>query len=84
MVVTLDIKEETMERALEALATSIARLTEEGEQHITAIPGLSLYRREERTEPMTGMYEPSICLVARGPSGCCSVMRRLSTMHTTT
>ncbi|GAB7025305.1 AraC family transcriptional regulator [Geotalea toluenoxydans] len=66
MVVTLDIKEETMERALEALATSIARLTEEGEQHITAIPGLSLYRREERTEPMTGMYEPSICLVGQG------------------
>jgi len=55
-----------MERALEALATSIARLTEEGEQHITAIPGLSLYRREEPTEPMTGMYEPSICLVAQG------------------
>ncbi|WP_459813980.1 AraC family transcriptional regulator [Geotalea toluenoxydans] len=55
-----------MERALEALATSIARLTEEGEQHITAIPGLSLYRREERTEPMTGMYEPSICLVGQG------------------
>ncbi|ACM18455.1 helix-turn-helix transcriptional regulator, AraC family [Geotalea daltonii FRC-32] len=55
-----------MERALEALATSIARLTEEGEQHITAIHGLSLYRREEPTEPMTGMYEPSICLVAQG------------------
>ena len=64
------IKEEnggiSMETALEGLGTSIARWTEKGEQHITAIPGLSLFRRDEPTEPISGMYEPSICLVAQG------------------
>jgi DNA-binding transcriptional LysR family regulator len=29
----------------------------------TAIPGLSLFRRTEPTEPISGMYEPSVCLV---------------------
>jgi AraC-like DNA-binding protein len=55
-----------MEAALEALGENIARWTEKGEQHITAIPGLSLFRRDEPTEPVSGMYEPSICLVAQG------------------
>jgi AraC-like DNA-binding protein len=55
-----------MDVALEALRKSIARCTEKGEQHTTAIPGLSLFRREEPTEPITGMYEPSICMVAQG------------------
>ena len=52
--------------AIEALGKSIARLTEQGELHTTAIPGLSLFRREEATGPITGMYEPSVCLVAQG------------------
>jgi AraC-like DNA-binding protein len=52
--------------AIEALRTSIARLTDKGELHTTAVPGLSLFRREEPTEPITGMYEPSVCLVAQG------------------
>ncbi len=52
--------------ALAALGKSIARWTEQGEQHITAVPGLSLFRREEPTEPISGMYEPSVCLVAQG------------------
>jgi AraC-like DNA-binding protein len=52
--------------AIEALKESIARWTEKGEQHATAIPGLSLFRREEPTEPISGLYEPSICLVAQG------------------
>jgi AraC-like DNA-binding protein len=55
-----------MNVALEAFGKSIARCTEEGEQYTTAIPGLSLFRREEQTEPVTGMYEPSICMVAQG------------------
>ena len=55
-----------MEVALEALRKSIARWTENGEQHFTAVAGLSLYRRDEPTEPISGMYEPSICLVAQG------------------
>jgi len=52
--------------AIEALGKSIARCTEQGELHTTAIPGLSLFRREEATGPITGMYEPSVCLVAQG------------------
>ncbi len=55
-----------MEIALEKLGVSIARWAEQGEMLATAIPGLSLFRREEPTEPITGMYEPSICLVAQG------------------
>jgi len=55
-----------LEVAIEALGESIARLTEEGELFTTAVPGLSLFRRIEPTEPMTGMYEPSICLAVQG------------------
>ena len=54
------------EIALQALREGIARWTESGEQHATAVPGLSLFRREQPSEPITGMYEPSICLVAQG------------------
>lgn len=55
-----------MESALNELGRSIARWTEQGELHTTAISGLSLFRRDEPTEPISGMYEPSICLVAQG------------------
>ena len=60
------IENNSMEVALEALGTRIARCTEQGEQHETAVPGLSLFRRDEPTEPTSGIYEPSICLVAQG------------------
>ena len=52
--------------ALEGLSQSIAQWTDKGDQLVTAIPGLSLYRRDEPTQPMSGMYEPSICLIAQG------------------
>jgi AraC-like DNA-binding protein len=52
--------------ALKSLGKSIARCTEKGDLHATAVPGLSLFRRDEPTGPMSGMYEPSICLVAQG------------------
>jgi len=52
--------------ALEGLRQSIAQWTDKGDQLVTAIPGLSLYRRDEPTQPMSGMYEPSICLIAQG------------------
>src|SRR5512146_2693617 len=61
-----EIQTYTMDVALEGLKNSIARWTEQGEQHVTAVPGLSLFQRIEPTEPMTGMYEPSICMVAQG------------------
>jgi len=55
-----------MEALLEALAASIARLIEKSEHIETAIPDLALYRREEPTQPTSGMSEPSICWVAQG------------------
>src|SRR6266567_1171691 len=59
-------EDNSMEGAIAALGKSIARCTESGDQHTTAVPGLSLFRREEPTEPITGMYEPSVCMVAQG------------------
>src|ERR1035437_3920175 len=56
----------SMEVAVETLGKSIARWTEKGEQHTTAVPGLSLFRRDEPNVPISRMYEPSICLVAQG------------------
>ncbi len=55
-----------LESALGAFKKSIARLTERGELRTTAIPGLSLFRRDKPTEPQTGMYQLSICMVAQG------------------
>jgi AraC-like DNA-binding protein len=59
-------KNNSMRAALEALGKSIARWTDKGDQHMTAIPGLSLYRRDEPTQPASIMYEPRICMVAQG------------------
>ncbi len=55
-----------VEVAIETLGKSIARLTEKEEQHTSAVPGLSLFRQDEPTEPTSGVYEPSVCLVAQG------------------
>lgn len=52
--------------AREALRRSIARWTGHGDQLTTAIPGLSLFRRDACTEPTTYMYERSICMIAQG------------------
>jgi AraC-like DNA-binding protein len=60
------LENNNMEVALEALAENIARWTEKGDHIETAIPGLALYRREEPTQPTSGMYEPSICWAAQG------------------
>lgn len=61
-----NIEDDSLAGAIEALNKSIARWTEQGELHTTAIPGLSLFRRKEPTEPISGMYEPSVCLVSQG------------------
>jgi AraC-like DNA-binding protein len=57
---------DSMKAALEALAASIARWTDQSDRIETAIPGLALWRRIEPTQPTSGMYEPSICLIAQG------------------
>lgn len=56
----------SMDVALAALGTSIARWTEQGDQPMTAIPGVSLSRRDAPTQPTSHMYEPIICLIAQG------------------
>jgi AraC-like DNA-binding protein len=56
----------SMDVALEALGKSIARWTEQGDQPMTAIPGLSLSRRDAPTQPTSHMYEPIICVIAQG------------------
>lgn len=52
--------------ALKILRQSIARWTGTGDEFVTAIPGLTLYRREETTAPVSIMYEPRICLAVQG------------------
>jgi AraC-like DNA-binding protein len=61
-----EFENDPMATVLEALGKSIARWTTEGDQLVTAIPGLSLYRRDEPTEPMSRMYEQRICIIAQG------------------
>jgi len=56
----------SMEVALEALGKSIARWIDKHDRLMTAIPGLSLFRRDEPTQLISGMYEPSICVIAQG------------------
>jgi AraC-like DNA-binding protein len=61
-----EIDNKSLEVAIEALGGSVARCTEKGELHTTEVPGLSLFRRDEPTEPISGMYEPSICMAVQG------------------
>ena len=56
----------SMDGALAALGTSIARWTDTSGLHVTAISGVSLSRRDAPTEPTSYMYEPSLCVIAQG------------------
>jgi AraC-like DNA-binding protein len=60
------IENNSLNVAIEALAKSIARWTDKPDRIMTAIPGLSLFRRDEPTQPASAMYEPSICLTTQG------------------
>lgn len=51
---------------LEALKSTIARLTEKDDRLATAVPGLSLFRACEPTQLTAILYEPSICMVFQG------------------
>lgn len=57
---------DSIKQALTGLRDSIARLTAQGELLPTTIPALSLYQKSGPTEPIRGMYEPSICMVVQG------------------
>lgn len=59
-------EKKTLHEAMSCLAESIARFTENGELRPSKVQELSLYRKPERSGPATGMYEPSICLIAQG------------------
>lgn len=59
-------KNEDMEATLEAIGKSIARWVGKPDRLDTAIQSLSLWRRDEPTQPAGGLYEPSICLTAQG------------------
>jgi AraC-like DNA-binding protein len=54
------------EVALESLGKNIARWTDKSDLVDTAIPGLTLYRRDKPSEPISIMYEPRICVIAQG------------------
>src|SRR5512136_978334 len=56
----------SMEVAIEGLRKSIVRWTVLDGLNATAISALSLSRRGAPTDPMSHMYEPSICLIAQG------------------
>lgn len=55
-----------MEAVRESLAKSIARWTAGTEHMEASIPSLALWQRKEPTEPMSGLYEPSVCLAVQG------------------
>jgi len=55
-----------MEVTRETLREGIARWTNKGDQFPSAIPALSLFRQEAPTEPLSAVYEPSICMVVQG------------------
>ncbi len=48
------------------LAEGIAKLTQHTPFVKTAIPGLTVFRISETSEPLSGLYEPSVCLIAQG------------------
>jgi AraC-like DNA-binding protein len=52
--------------ALAALRQRIARWADKEGLLVTAIPGVSLARRDAPTLPTSSLYEPSICLIAQG------------------
>jgi len=54
------------EGALESLAKSIARCTQNGDQDPTQVPGLSLFQRDNLAGPFSYIYEPSICMAVQG------------------
>jgi hypothetical protein len=59
-------EQNSMDGALAALRQSIARWTDKEGLLVTAIPGVSLARRDAPTQPTSSLYEPSICVIAQG------------------
>lgn len=51
---------------MEALALSIAKLTENEGYLTTEVPGLTVFKKTDAAKPIAGLYEPSVCLIAQG------------------
>jgi AraC-like DNA-binding protein len=64
--VTQADEQNSMDGALAALRQRIARWTDKEGLLVTAIPGVSLARRDAPTPPTSSLYEPSLCVVAQG------------------
>jgi len=61
-----EIEDSGLGVTLKTLANNIARLTDKSDRLETAIPGLFFFRQDEPSPPHSGMYEPSVCMVAQG------------------
>ncbi|WP_085442003.1 AraC family transcriptional regulator [Magnetofaba australis] len=55
-----------IEGACAELASKIAQKSVGAEVVDTPVVGLTLYRREQPSDPVSGLYEPSVCLVVQG------------------
>jgi AraC-like DNA-binding protein len=62
----MTVESHTMEIELKNLGKRIARWTDRGDQLTTAIPGLSLFQRNEPTQPQSILYEPRVCMITQG------------------
>lgn len=60
------LRYDDFEFAQQVLADRVARWTEGKDQLTTAIPDLIFHRFEKPTEPMSYMFEQSVCLIAQG------------------
>ncbi len=59
-------EDKKMALALDALGKSVARWTDKGDKFDTAIPGLTLFRADKPSEPISIMYDPRVCVIAQG------------------
>lgn len=48
------------------LASSIYKLTKEEDFFATKVPGLTVFKKTDASQPIAGVYEPSVCLIAQG------------------
>jgi AraC-like DNA-binding protein len=55
-----------LERQYGEMKTLIERFTRQDGTHATALPQLCLYRSSSPSDPVPGVYEPSLCVIAQG------------------
>lgn len=60
------MKTKNNEEILARIGNKIDQWTGKEDRIDTSIPGVSLFKRHETTEPLGGMYEPGICIIAQG------------------